>query len=165
MVYKRPFNGRPLVHYSYPMKTIYISLVSLFFLISCQQSPKEGVAVINLAALTTVPLDHPIDELAKGDTFIDVDLPDGARIDRLSQQDLGLLKAAAYRFYKHVALKDNRYAVDIKDGKGIKVADDVVSAYIKALMETNVFADSLQSEGQEIRLPAISDEYLLNLLK
>lgn len=154
------------MYYTKPyMKILFTGLLSLFLLISCQSPNREGVAVINLAALTAVPLDHPIDELANGDDFIDVMLPQGARIDQLSQQDLGLLKAAAYRFYKHVELKDNRYQIHLKDGKSIHVAEKVVAAYIQALEETNTFADSLQKEGQEIRLPTISEEYRLKLLK
>ena len=54
---------------------------------------------------------------------------------------------------------------DIKEGKEIEVSDAVVSAYLKAISSTNAFADSLKREGQEIQLPAITDEYRNALLK
>lgn len=110
-------------------------------------------------------MEEPIDSLAKGNTFIDVQLPAGARIEELSKEDLGLLKAAAYRFFGKVKLVDNQYVADIKEGKEIEVSDAVVSAYLKAISSTNAFADSLKREGQEIQLPAITDEYRNALLK
>ncbi|KKX47024.1 hypothetical protein L950_0228745 [Sphingobacterium sp. IITKGP-BTPF85] len=36
---------------------------------------------------------------------------------------------------------------------------------MKAIANTNAFADSLKNEGQEIQLPAITDEYRNALLK
>jgi hypothetical protein len=92
-------------------------------------------------------------------------LPPGARIEELSKEDLGLLKAAAYRFFGQVKLVDNQYIANIKEGKEIAVSDAVVAAYLKAIANTNAFADSLKNEGQEIQLPAITDEYRNALLK
>ncbi|MGJ1433130.1 hypothetical protein ACR79M_16640 [Sphingobacterium spiritivorum] len=149
----------------FKMRIFYSLLIALFLTSACQSPKKEGVAIINLSALASVPLDTPIDQLAKDGEFIEVNLPADARIDQLSQKDLSLLKAAAYRFYGHVKLVNNRYQVDIREGKEINVEDDVVQAYIKALGETNNFADSLQKEGQDIKLPEITDAYRNTLLK
>ncbi|MEN5233696.1 hypothetical protein [Sphingobacterium faecium] len=147
------------------MRTFLSLIWATVLLTSCQNKQEAGVPVLNLSALSAIPLEDPIDSLAKGNTFIDVQLPAGARIEELSKEDLGLLKAAAYRFFGKVKLVDNQYVVDIKEGKEIEVSDAVVSAYLKAISSTNAFADSLKREGQEIQLPAITDEYRNALLK
>jgi hypothetical protein len=147
------------------MRTFLTLIVATVLMVSCQNKQEAGVPVLNLASLAAIPLDKPIDSLAKGKAFIDVKLPPGARIEELSKEDLGLLKAAAYRFFGQVKLVDNQYIANIKEGKEIEVSDAVVAAYLKALASTNAFADSLKKEGQEIQLPAITDEYRNALLK
>lgn len=148
------------------MKKIVVSILAFATLaISCHSKPDEGVPVVNLEALHSIPLDHSIDPIAKGTQFIDVTLPPNARIDELSQEQLGLLKAAAYRFYHHVTLEGNQYRVDIKDPKALHIADQVIKAYEQAIANTNHFADSMQKAGQAIQLPPVSDEYLNKLLK
>ncbi|QQD15598.1 hypothetical protein [Sphingobacterium sp. UDSM-2020] len=147
------------------MRTFLTLIVATVLMVSCQNKQEAGVPVLNLASLTAIPLDKPIDTLAKGKAFIDVKLPPGARIEELSKEDLGLLKAAAYRFFGQVKLVDNQYIANIKEGKEIAVSDAVVAAYLKAIANTNAFADSLKKEGQEIQLPAITDEYRNALLK
>lgn len=147
------------------MRTFLTLIVATVLMVSCQNKQEAGVPVLNLASLAAIPLDKPIDTLAKGKAFIDVKLPPGARIEELSKEDLGLLKAAAYRFFGQVKLVDNQYIANIKEGKEIAVSDAVVAAYLKAIANTNAFADSLKNEGQEIQLPAITDEYRNALLK
>ncbi|MBB2954048.1 MULTISPECIES: hypothetical protein [Sphingobacterium] len=147
------------------MRTFLTLIVATVLMVSCQNKQEAGVPVLNLASLAAIPLDKPIDTLAKGKAFIDVKLPPGARIEELSKEDLGLLKAAAYRFFGQVKLVDNQYIANIKEGKEIAVSDAVVAAYLKAIANTNAFADSLKKEGQEIQLPAITDEYRNALLK
>jgi len=132
---------------------------------ACNSKRENGVPVVNLEALSAIPLDHSIEALAKGKEYIDVTLPPNARIDELSQQELGLLKAAAYRFYRHVSLKDNQYKVDIKDPKSLYISDQVIKAYEQAIQNTNHFADSMAKTGQAIQLPAVNEEYLNKLLK
>ncbi|RKE49604.1 hypothetical protein [Sphingobacterium detergens] len=133
--------------------------------VACNSKKENGIPVVNLEALNAIPLDHSIDTLAKGTAFIDVTLPPNARIDELSQQELGLLKAAAYRFYHHVTLTDNQYKVDIKDPKSLHISDQVVKAYELAILNTNHFADSMARAGQTIQLPVVNEEYINNLLK
>lgn len=147
------------------MRTFLTLIVATVLMVSCQNKQEAGVPVLNLASLAAIPLDKPIDTLAKGKAFIDVKLPPGARIEELSKEDLGLLKAAAYRFFGQVKLVDNQYIANIKEGKEIAVSDAVVAAYLKAIANTNAFADSLKNEGQEIQLPAVTDEYRNALLK
>lgn len=147
------------------MRTFLTLIVATVLMVSCQNKQEAGVPVLNLASLAAIPLDKPIDTLAKGKTFIDVKLPPRARIEELSKEDLGLLKAAAYRFFGQVKLVDNQYIANIKEGKEIAVSDAVVAAYLKAIANTNAFADSLKKEGQEIQLPTITDEYRNALLK
>ncbi|MCS3553396.1 MULTISPECIES: hypothetical protein [unclassified Sphingobacterium] len=147
------------------MRTFLTLIVATVLMVSCQNKQEAGVPVLNLASLAAIPLDKPIDTLAKGKAFIDVKLPPRARIEELSKEDLGLLKAAAYRFFGQVKLVDNQYIANIKEGKEIAVSDAVVAAYLKAIANTNAFADSLKKEGQEIQLPAITDEYRNALLK
>ncbi|MDF2518849.1 MAG: hypothetical protein K0R59_4145 [Sphingobacterium sp.] len=146
-------------------KNLIVLMALAICAVACNSKKENGVPVVNLEALSAIPLDHSIDTLAKGTAFIDVTLPANARIDELSQQELGLLKAAAYRFYRHVSLEDNQYKVDIKDPKSLHIADQVVTAYEQAITNTNHFADSMAKAGQAIQLPVVNAEYLNNLLK
>ncbi len=146
-------------------KTIIWSVFLGTMLISCLGDRNKGIPVVNLEALHAVPLDHSIDKLAMDTTFIDVTLPPNARIDELSQEELGLLKAAAYRFYQHVRLENNQYRVDLKDPKVLHISEPVIKAYEQAISSTNHFADSMAKTGQVIQLPPVSEEYLKNLLK
>lgn len=146
-------------------KTVIWSIFLGTMLVSCGSDRDKGIPVVNLEALHAVPLDHSIDKLAKDTTFIDVILPPNARIDQLSQEELGLLKAAAYRFYQHVRLENNQYRVDLKDPKVLHISEPVIKAYEQAISSTNHFADSMAKTGQAIQLPPVSEEYLNNLLK
>lgn len=146
-------------------KKLIVVMAWVICAVACNSKKENGVPVVNLEALSAIPLDHSIDTLAKGTAFIDVTLPPNARIDELSQQELGLLKAAAYRFYHHVTLTDNQYKVNIKDPKSLHISDQVVKAYELAILNTNHFADSMAKAGQTIQLPIVNEEYLNNLLK
>ena len=147
------------------MRSLLVFVLAITVFGSCQSKPEEGIPVVNLSALAAIPLDKPIDTLAKGVSFIDVQLPKGARIEELSKNDLALVKAAAYRFFGKVKLVGNQYVTELKDGKEIHVADNIVSSYLKAIQDTNTFVDSLKSKGEEIRLPEITNEYRNTLLK
>lgn len=147
------------------MRYLITLLVATFLCCSCQTNEDAGVPVLNLSALAALPLDKPIDSLAKGSAFIDVKLPEGAMIAALPQSDLALLKAAAYRFFTHVRLVDNQYVVDLKDAEEIHVSSKIFSSYMQAIAETNAYADSLQQVGQEIRLPEVTAAYRDALLQ
>lgn len=141
-------------------------LVGILVFSQCQHTAEEqGQAILNLSALAAFPLEQPITAYAQSDTFIQVSLPKNARIEELSAADLAKLKAAAYRFYKHVKLVDGHYQVSLPSGKEIAVDEEVVSAYKKAIDQVNQYADSLKAEGQEIRLPEITESYRQHLIK
>ena len=146
-------------------KIVILNILLGIMVASCGGDRDKGIPVVNLEALHAIPLDHSIDELAKDTSFIDVTLPPSARIDQLSQEELGLLKAAAYRFYQHVTLENNQYRVDLKDPKVLHLSEPVIKAYEQAISNTNHFADSMAKAGQAIQLPPVSEEYLKNSLK
>ncbi|WP_293937978.1 hypothetical protein [Sphingobacterium sp. UBA5996] len=146
-------------------KIVFLSIFLWSVIASCSGDEDKGIPVVNLEALHAIPLDHSIDQLAKDTTFIDVTLPPNARIDQLSQEELGKLKAAAYRFYQHVTLEDNQYRVNLKSPEVLHLSDQVVEAYEQAISNTNHFADSMAKAGQAIQLPPVSEQYLNNLLK
>lgn len=140
--------------------------VGLFVFTQCKEKQaEEGQAILNLSALSAFPVDKPMEAYAQSDTFIQVALPKNARIEELSTDDLAKLKAAAYRFYKHVSLVDGKYVVKLTSGKEIAVDEDLVNVYKKAIDQMNQYTDSLKSEGQEIRLPEITEEYRQHLIK
>ncbi len=140
-------------------------VITCVLVVSCGGEKENGIPVVNLEALNAIPLDHRIDQLANDTTFIDVTLPPHARIDQLTQKELGLLKAAAYRFYHHVTLENNQYRIDIKDPKTLHISEQVIKAYEQAINNTNHFADSMSKVGQNIELPAVDAEYLSKLLQ
>lgn len=116
-------------------------------------------------ALSFIPLDNPVDSLAKSTEFIDVKPPSGARIDELSQVELGQLKAAAYRVFQHVTLDNGLYRFNVENASELNISEDLFILYKSALQDTNHYADSMREVGQEIQLPPVNEKYLQGLLK
>jgi len=127
-------------------------------------SHNEGKAIINIHALAAFPSDSSVSTLAKSREYLDVELPDNARLEEMSAADLSVLKAAAYRFFAEVKSENGQYIINQAGLKNLHLSDKLTAAYVKSIDNLNHFADSLKKEGQEIRLPEITDTYREALL-
>lgn len=105
-------------------------------------------------------------------TYIDIDVdalvrgiitPD-SRISG-SEEDLARMKAAVYRFYRHVSVKEGYYVCDIKGGSEINVSQEVFSALLGNLNDMNRMIREAKDRGEKIDIPVPDEDYLNTLLR
>lgn len=75
------------------------------------------------------------------------------------------MKAAVYRFYKHVSVKDSLYILDIQDASEINISTRVFTALAENLKEMNDFIKLAKEKGENIDLFIPDEEYLNSLLQ
>lgn len=105
-------------------------------------------------------------------TYIDIDIdalvrgiitPD-SRISG-SEEDLAKMKAAVYRFYKQVSVKEGYYVCGIKEGSEINVSQEVFSALLGNLNDMNRMIREANDKGEKIDIPVPDEDYLNSLLR
>ena len=74
-------------------------------------------------------------------------------------------KAALYRFYKHVKIKDGLLVCDLANGKDINLSEELFSFLKVGIETTNEEVEKYKKEGKNLILPPIDDNYLNSLLK
>ena len=83
----------------------------------------------------------------------------------ITEDDNAKMKAAVYRFYKHVSVKDSLYILDIQDASEINISTRVFTALAKNLKEMNDFIKLAKEKGENIDLFIPDEEYLNSLLQ
>ena len=139
------------------MKKISVLMMTIMtiFVLSCNKND----ATQSQAAQKTA-------DLVATNEFIDADLTNLAKGKPLDAQNQFKAKAATYRFFSHVHLKDGLYVVSgINGGGSINISNAVYAALLKSLNQTNATIISLRSQGKRVDVPDISDKYLKSLLK
>lgn len=105
-------------------------------------------------------------EYSKNDTKIEVS-PNGLLYNnykKLADEDKGKIRAAAYRFYKHVKTENGKLNVLIKNGKEINISDELFNTLNKNIEQSNRFLDSLNKKGVQVTPPVITADYLNGLI-
>lgn len=82
-----------------------------------------------------------------------------------SEEDMAKMKAAVYRFYKHVSVKDGYYVCDIKNGSEINVSQKVFSVLMGNLKDMNRMIREVKDKGEAIDVQVPDDDYLNTLLR
>jgi len=106
-----------------------------------------------------------IEELAKGDKLIDFSdsmLNGPIDINKLSNDDAKKAKAAVYRVYSNLELKDNQYLFKVKNAEELHLSERVFDRFVKDIEEMN---SNVRKENDMEKLEPISREYLSSLLK
>ncbi len=137
-------------------KLFFLTFLSIALLTACEVGKK--VDRTNYDHLT-------IEELAKGDQLIDFSdsmLMGPIDINKLSNDDAKIAKAAVYRIYSNLELKDNQYLFRVKDAEELHLSERVFDRYVKDIEEMNAH---VRKEDEMKKLEPISSEYLNSLLK
>ena len=103
-------------------------------------------------------IDLDVDALVKGVVTPDL----GSSVN---EEDMAKMKAAVYRFYKHVSVKDGYYVCGIKDGSEINVSQSVFGTLLENLNEMNRMIREAKDRGKAIEVPIPDKEYLNTLLR
>lgn len=74
-------------------------------------------------------------------------------------------KAALYRFYSHVKVKDGKLECDLANGKEVNLSEELFSFLKVGIETTNEEIEKYKKEGRNLILPPIDDNYLNSLLK
>ena len=83
----------------------------------------------------------------------------------VNEEDMAKMKAAVYRFYKHVSVKDGYYVCGIKESSEINVSQDVFSALLGNLNDMNRLIREAKDKGEAIEVHVPDEEYLNSLLR
>ena len=75
------------------------------------------------------------------------------------------MKAAIYRFYSHVKIKDGKYSCSLTNAREINISNQLFSTLRQNLESGNVWIEKCKKEGKEIVIPEINEEYLNSLLQ
>lgn len=137
-------------------RLLFLTFLSIALLTACEVGKK--VDRTNYDHLT-------IKELAKGDQLIDFSdsmLMGPIDINKLSNDDAKIAKAAIYRVYSNLELKDNQYLFRVKDAEKLHLSERVFDKYVKDIEEMNAH---VRKEDEMKKLEPISSEYLNSLLK
>ncbi|GEM_PF-2119718 len=134
----------------------FLTFFSIAFLMACEVGKK--VDRTNYDQFT-------IEELAKGDQLIDFSdsmLNGPIDINKLSNDDAKKAKAAVYRVYSNLELKDNQYLFKVKNAEELHLSERVFDRFVKDIEEMN---SNVRKENEMEKLEPISSEYLSSLLK
>lgn len=87
-----------------------------------------------------------------------------SRTVEVTPDDVAKSKAAVYRFYKHVTVKDGLLQCSLKNGAEINVSDRVFKAFMDNLNEMNEQMQALYDKGDTVDISDPTEEYLNSLL-
>lgn len=142
-------------------KVLSLTLVSLTitFICSCEQNSD----VFTLTEIASLETTVSVKDFAISDSFIDVTVEKSGSLKDLTDTDVAKLKAATYRFYSNVEVKDEKFICHIKDGKSINISELLFKDLNNNLIEMNDDIEELQQKGVTVEFPNM-EEYLSLLL-
>lgn len=106
------------------------------------------------------------------DTYIDLDvkalaknMSTPATRSSVSEEEASKMKAAVYRFYRHVTIEDDYYRCNLEGASDINVSQSVFDALKSNLESMNESIKKVRDEGGKIELAVPDSAYLESLLK
>ena len=81
------------------------------------------------------------------------------------EEDMAKMKAAVYRFYKHVSVKEGYYVCGIKESSEINVSQSVFRTLLENLNEMNRMIKEAKDRGEAIEVQVPDEEYMNFLLR
>ena len=82
----------------------------------------------------------------------------------VNEEDMAKMKAAVYRFYKHVSVKEGYYVCGIKESSEINVSQSVFKKLLENLNEMNRMIKEAKDRGETIDVQIPDEEYLNSFL-
>ena len=147
---------------------IFITLIT--FLYICNNSDSQDLLPIITKTKTN---GQKVKKYLDNDTFLDVDVQallkqkciPSSRSTLNEKDALCKMKAAIYRFYSHVKIKDGKYSCSLTNAREINISNQLFSTLRQNLESGNVWIEKCKKEGKEIVIPEINEEYLNSLLQ
>lgn len=137
---------------------------------SCKNSGSQDLISIVTATRTN---GQNVKKYLNDNDYLDVDVQallksqnksrSGSTSDK--EDDLCKMKAAIYRFYSHVKVKDGKYACSLANAQEINISNQLFSTLLKNLEDGNEWIEKCKKEGKEVITSEINEEYLNSLLK
>ena len=110
---------------------------------------------------------EPVKKYVDENTYIDLDVDALVKsvVNKntgfsVNEDDMAKMKAAVYRFYKHVSVKDGYYVCGIKDGSEINVSQSVFRTLLENLNEMNRMIKEAKDRGETIEVQVPDEEYM-----
>lgn len=145
-------------------------LVGCCFLVGCGSSEDTKSQPDVSEGVATLP--GAVEAYVSSDAYIDVDVSalemgvvnpsSSASID---VEDIAKMKAAVYRYYKYVTVRDGRYFCSLKDHSEINVSENVFLALNRNLQEMNDFISECEENNMPVQIEEPTEEYFQALLK
>ena len=143
-------------------------LVVVLLLAGCRREANNVLDSVRDTEVSMEPVKKYVDE----NPYIDLDVDalvksvvNQATGSSVNEEDMAKMKAAVYRFYKHVSVKDGYYVCGIKDGSEINVSQSVFGTLPDNLNEMNRMIREAKDRGEAIEVPIPDEEYLNTLLR
>jgi len=153
------------------MKNLSILTIALIatLLLSCDKSP-EKITAANLQKIATINTNGLTKQYVLENRFIDVDLDivnkeiNDRTKNKYQKPELAKAKAAIYRFYKNVSIKDGHYIQTIKSAKELNISDKLFLLFSTNIQKMNKSLDSLRAKKVEVEMPPADEKYFSSLL-
>lgn len=151
-------------------RNVLLSLVIGFVTIvsSCQSDLNDTILNVSSIKTQTNAVKKYVDE----NSYIDVDVvglakeiasPDTRAVVDIDK--VARMKAAIYRFYSNVELKDGIYNCKLTSASEINVSVEVYTALLDNLNDLNEAIQKAKEKGQSIHVPTVNETYLNSLLE
>lgn len=148
------------------MKALKLILIAFFpLMLACSGNGNSG----NESAKVDEPTDAR--SYVDSNSYIDVDIEELAKAqatsgpDSIDKSDIAKAKAAIYRFYKNVDMKDGKYSCSASKGSDINVSDKVFGALLNNLNDMNRWLEEAKERGDSVITFTPDSAYLESLLK
>ena len=139
-------------------------LCSLFLVLGCSERTNKEARSIDDSELISAKT------LVENNDYIDVDkdvlnFSEMIGNDDAASVEGNKMKAAYYRFFRHVKLEDGRYVCDVEDAKYLNISPRLFNALLKEIEQVNIEIENAEKENVPITIPELNEEYLQSLLE
>lgn len=145
---------------------VIIGLTTMIY--SCQYDMKDTVQNISSVETPTNAVKKYVDE----NTYIDLDviglskeIASPSTRATIDLDKVAKMKAAIYRFYSNIELKNGIYNCKLTSASEINVSSEVYTALLNNLNEINAAIQKTKGKGQSINVPDVNEAYLNALLE
>lgn len=136
-------------------------IVVIFAFASCNKNEsKMALSIDSIASASTHVSPR---SYINSNAFLSVDTRDKV-ISAMQDTDVAKLKAAVYRFYKHVSVQDSKYVTSLKGANEINLSNDLYNLLKENMDQMNKDIDKLREKGKKVMIQEVTPEYLNSLI-
>lgn len=148
------------------IKPVFVLVLVLSFF-SCSQD--DNITDINkkLQEATSVQSTVSAKSFVESNEKLDVqiNLKNPEYVKSLSDTEIAKLKAAVYRFYSTVSVKNGNYHTSLKNAKEINISQYLFELFKNNLAQMNQNINELKKKEGKVEVQEVISEYLNSLLK